>query len=45
MPPNVRGGLSDAWQRGLPDTGKSIGYCEFVDGIRRPIYEDAHGQC
>src|SRR6476620_3130619 len=23
MPPNVRGGLSDAWQRGLPDTGKS----------------------
>jgi hypothetical protein len=25
-------------------TNQIIGYRHFVDGIRRPIYQDAHGQ-
>lgn len=25
-------------------TGRLIGFSEFEDGTRRPIYEDAHGQ-
>jgi len=36
MPPNVRGGLSDAWQRGLPDTGKSAKYLVLGPGQEAP---------
>jgi Protein of unknown function (DUF1254) len=36
MPPNVRGGLSDAWQRGLPDTNKSAKYLVLGAGQEAP---------
>jgi hypothetical protein len=36
MPPNVRGGLSDAWQRGLPDTGQSAKYLVLGPGQEAP---------
>jgi hypothetical protein len=36
MPPNVRGGLSDAWQRGLPETGKSAKYLVLGPGQEAP---------
>jgi hypothetical protein len=36
MPPNVRGGLSDAWQRALPDTNKSAKYLVLGPGQEAP---------
>ena len=36
MPPNVRGGLSDAWQRPLPDTHKSAKYLVLGPGQDAP---------
>ena len=36
MPPNVRGGMSDAWQRGLPDTHKSAKYLVLGPGQEAP---------
>jgi hypothetical protein len=36
MPPNVRGGLSDAWQRALPDTNRSAKYLVLGPGQEAP---------
>jgi hypothetical protein len=36
MPPNVRGGLSDAWQQALPDTNKSAKYLVLGPGQEIP---------
>src|SRR5580765_4623822 len=36
MPPNVRGGLSDAWQQALPDTNKSAKYLVLGPGQEAP---------
>jgi hypothetical protein len=36
MPPNVRGGLSDAWQRALPGTGESGKYLVLGPGQKAP---------
>jgi hypothetical protein len=36
MPPNVRGGLSDGWQRALPDTNRSAKYLVLGPGQEAP---------
>ena len=36
MPPNVRGGLSDAWQHALPDTTKPAKYLVLGPGQKAP---------
>ena len=36
IPPNVRGGLSDAWQRALPDTNRSAKYLVLGPGQEAP---------
>ena len=36
MPPNVRGGLSDAWQRGMPGAGKAGRYLVLGPGQKAP---------
>jgi len=36
VPPNVRGGLSDAWQRGLPDAGRAGKYLVLGPGQKTP---------
>jgi len=41
MPPNVRGGLSDAWQHALPDTNNSAKY--LVLGPGQEVPADAAG--
>src|SRR6476661_5274852 len=41
MPPNVRGGLSDAWQHALPDTTQSAKYLVLGPGQEAPT--DAAG--
>jgi hypothetical protein len=36
MPPNIRGGMSDAWQHALPDTGRSAKYLLIGPGQETP---------
>jgi hypothetical protein len=36
LPPGVRGGLSDAWQRGLPDSNRSAKYLVLGPGQQAP---------
>ena len=36
LPPNVRGGLIDGWQRGLPDTSRSAKYLVLGPGQEPP---------
>jgi hypothetical protein len=36
MPPNIRGGTSDAWQHALPDTGRSAKYLLIGPGQETP---------
>jgi len=36
LPPNVRGGLSDAWQRGMPGAGKAGRYLVLGPGQKAP---------